>query len=133
MIELIPSLSGRTQLRTDGVHYRESAGTGPLLVHIISLEVSRFPSIFLPLPFSLYGEYVVRFPLPDSMFSYLVTTDWIFDISLLLFLTFSVLVANPTKIIYTVANPARGLLNREERTKEKVWQRTTPPPRCSIM
>ena len=48
-----------------------------------------------------------------------------------LFLTFSVLVANPKKLLYTVANPARGLLNREKRTKEKVWQHTTPhPPHC---
>ena len=30
------------------------------------------------------------------------------------------------KLLYTVANPARGLLNREK--KEKVWQRTPPPP-----
>ena len=37
----------------------------------------------------------------------------------LLFLTFSVLVANPQKLLYTVASPARGLLNREKRTKEK--------------
>ena len=36
---------------------------------------------------------------------------------LLLFLTFSVLVANPKKLLYTMANPARGLLNREKRTK----------------
>ena len=41
---------------------------------------------------------------------------------LLLFLT---LVANPKKPLYTVANPARGLLNREKKKKEKVWQ---PPP-----
>ena len=46
---------------------------------------------------------------------------------LLLFLTFSVLVANPKKLLYTVANPARGLLNREKRTQEKVWQHTPPP------
>ena len=46
---------------------------------------------------------------------------------LLLFLTFSVLVANPKKLLYTVANAARGLLNREKRTKEKVWQHTPPP------
>ena len=46
---------------------------------------------------------------------------------LLLFLTFSVLVANPKKLLYTVADPARGLLNREKRTKEKVWQHTPPP------
>ena len=43
---------------------------------------------------------------------------------LLLFLTFSVLVANPKKLLYTVANPARGMLNRKERTKEK----HLPPP-----
>ena len=47
---------------------------------------------------------------------------------LLLFLTFSALVANPKKLLYTVANPARGLLNRERKKKEKVWQRPPPPP-----
>ena len=36
---------------------------------------------------------------------------------LLLFLIFSLLVANPKKLFYTVANPARGLLNRKKRTK----------------
>ena len=41
-------------------------------------------------------------------------------IMLLLFLTFSELAANPKKLLYTVANPARGLLNREKRKKEKV-------------
>ena len=53
---------------------------------------------------------------------------------LLLFLTVSVLVANPKKLLYTVANPARGLLNREKRTIEKVWQHTPPPhpPHCSF-
>ena len=40
---------------------------------------------------------------------------------LLLFLKFSVLAANPKKLLYTVANPACGRLNREKRTKEKVW------------
>ena len=29
---------------------------------------------------SLFGEYVVRFILPDGVFFYLVTTGWIFDI-----------------------------------------------------
>ena len=39
-----------------------------------------------------------------------------------------ILVANPKKLpFYTVANPARGLLNREKRTKEKIWQRPPPP------
>ena len=32
---------------------------------------------------------------------------------LLLFLTFSVMVANPRKLLYTVANRGLGLLNRE--------------------
>ena len=31
------------------------------------------------------------------------------------------------KQLYTVANPARGLLNREKITKENVWQRHTQP------
>ena len=31
------------------------------------------------------------------------------------------------KLFYTVANPARGLLNRGKRTKENVWQHTPPP------
>ena len=35
-----------------------------------------------------------------------------------LFLTFSALVANPKKLLYTVANPARGLLNRGKKTKK---------------
>ena len=29
---------------------------------------------------------------------------------------------------YTVDNLARGLLNREKKNKENVWQRTSPPP-----
>ena len=33
--------------------------------------------------------------------------------SLLLFLSFSVLVANPSELLYTMANPARGLQNPE--------------------
>ena len=40
------------------------------------------------------------------------------------------------KLLYTVANPARGLLNRGKRTKEKVWRHTPPPaptpPHCSF-
>ena len=45
----------------------------------------------------------------------------------LLFLTFSALVANPKKLLYTVANPARGLLNRKKKSEEKVWQHPAPP------
>ena len=41
----------------------------------------------------------------------------------------------PEKLLYTVANPARGLLNREKRTKEEVWQHPPSPlhpPHCSF-
>ena len=48
---------------------------------------------------------------------------------LLLLLTFSVSVANPKKLLHTVANPARGLLNREKGTKGKFWQRNPPRSR----
>ena len=43
----------------------------------------------------------------------------------MLFLTFSALVANPKKLLYAVANPARGLLNRGKKKEEKIWQATT--------
>ena len=39
----------------------------------------------------------------------------------------------PEKLLYTVANPARGLLNREKRTKEKVWQHTYSNLKLSYM
>ena len=51
--------------------------------------------------------------------------------NIILFLIFSVLVADPKKLPYTVADLARGLLNWEKSTKEKVLQRTTPPS-CSF-
>ena len=47
---------------------------------------------------------------------------------LLLFLTFSVLVVNPRELLYTVANPTRGQLNRGNRTKKEVLQSPPPPP-----
>ena len=50
---------------------------------------------------------------------------------LLLFLTFSALVANPKKLLYTVANPARGLLNREK--KKKKSGSAPPPPRALLV
>ena len=52
--------------------------------------------------------------------------DKTLSLHLLLFLIFSVLVAHPKNLLYTVANPARGLLNREKGKKEKVWQHTPP-------
>ena len=45
---------------------------------------------------------------------------------LLSFLTFSVLVANPKKLLYTVANPARGLLNREKKKNLVAYASTSP-------
>ena len=51
---------------------------------------------------------------------------------LLLFLTFSVSVANPRKLVYTVANPTRGLLNRGKESKKMNSGSNPPsPPRCS--
>ena len=39
----------------------------------------------------------------------------------------------PEQLLYPVANPARGLLIREKKEIEKIWQRTPPPPpRCSF-
>ena len=47
--------------------------------------------------------------------------------SLLLFLTFIILVANPKNLLYTVANPApRGILNRKNNNKNK--KMAAPPP-----
>ena len=45
---------------------------------------------------------------------------------LLLFFTFSALVANPKKLLCTVANPARGLLNRGK--KKRSLAAPPPPP-----
>ena len=53
---------------------------------------------------------------------------------LLLFLTFSALVANPKKLIYTVAIPARGLLNRGKKKKKSGSAPPAPPrARCSFV
>ena len=47
---------------------------------------------------------------------------------LLLFLTFSALVVNPKKLLYMVANSARGLLNRGKKKKRKSLAAPPPPP-----
>ena len=44
-----------------------------------------------------------------------------------LFLTFSVLVANPKKLLYTVVNPARGLLNRGKEKGSLAAHHPLPP------
>ena len=62
-------------------------------------------------------------------------TSLIWMLLLLLFLTFSALVANPKKLLYTVANPARGLLNRGKKKKKTSGSPSPPPPppgRCSF-
>ena len=98
----------------------------------VYLEMSLFPSIcFCTISaFSLYGEYVVRSFLPDGLvFFYLVTTGWIFYISLLCENSTNQSKAvvshkqrigcQPQKLLYTVvANPARGLLNRRQKIKK---------------
>ena len=50
---------------------------------------------------------------------------------LMLFLTCSVLIANPKKLLYTAANPARGLLNRTREQNRKSGS-APPPRRCSF-
>ena len=47
-----------------------------------SLEMSLCPSIFVPLPFSLSMESTSYFFSFRMVFFYLLTTGWIFDISL---------------------------------------------------
>ena len=50
---------------------------------------------------------------------------------LLLFLTFGVLVANPKKLLYTVvANPGRGVLNREKK-EQNIKSSSVPPPHAA--
>ena len=90
---------------------------------LILLSCSRWSFVDVPMIFSCPADHV----------QYRIIGNYVL-LLLLLFLTFSVLVANPKKLLYTVANPARGLLNREKRTKEKVWQHTPPPhpPHCSF-
>ena len=52
-----------------------------LFFPFVYLEMSLFPSIFCSIAvFSLYGEYVVCFFLPDGVCFFLVTTGCIFDI-----------------------------------------------------
>ena len=77
-----------------------------------------FVFAFLPFFFCFVGD--VTFP------EYFCSTITVFSLFLLLFLTFSALVANPKKLLYTVANPARGLLNREKKKKKKSG--SAPPP-----
>ena len=50
---------------------------------------------------------------------------------MLLFLKFSTLVANPKKLLYTVANPARGMLNRGKNKTKKSGSAPPPPSRAA--
>ena len=66
---------------------------------------------------------------PKSVCMYVWSSHLAELLLLLLFLTFSVLVANPKKLLYTVADPDRGLLrNRENKKIKKIWQHKPPPP-----
>ena len=67
---------------------------------------------------------------PKYLILYPAKKDFLlFDKMLLLFLTFSALVASPKKVLYTVANPARGLLNREKKKKKSLA--APPHPRAA--
>ena len=67
--------------------------------------------------------------LPGSARNLSCTMLWL----LLLFLAYSVLVANPKKLLYTVPNHGRGLLNKKKRIKEEAWQHTPPPPSPTLL
>ena len=64
---------------------------------------------------------------------YIYIYIYILLLLLLLFLTFSALFANPKKLLYTVANPARGLLNMEKKRKRKSLAAHPPPPRALLV
>ena len=51
-------------------------------------------------------------------------TEYVCMLLLLLFHKFGTLVANPEKLLYTVVNPARGLLNRKNHKRKD----SAPPP-----
>ena len=52
---------------------------------------------------------------------------------MLFFLTFNVLVANPRELLYTVAHPARGLMDREKNKKRKSGSNPPPPHAARTM
>ena len=39
----VPSLPGHSQMRTDGVHRRESAGTGPVVIKVVPVTDAALP------------------------------------------------------------------------------------------
>ena len=123
-----------TALRSIVLRYAGAPNSHTCFFPFVYLEMSLFPSFFGAISaFSLYGEYVVHVLSFRTMFFYLVTTDWIFDITLcensikfnsklkiqILSLvkktlcmyghTYSKSMDQPDK----VASPARGQLNRE--------------------
>ena len=77
-------------------------------------DIPKFSKDFLELCAKNYC-----FVLKIFLWSHVPRLVGVFVLLFLLFLTFSALVANPKKLLYTVANPARGLLNREKEKKRK--------------
>ena len=67
----------RTQLPNDCLPYFFF-----YFLFVASLEMSLFPRICVPLPFSPRMESTSSVSRFRAMFSYLVTTGWIFDVSL---------------------------------------------------
>ena len=83
-------------------------------------DIPKFSKDFLELCAKNYC-----FVLKIFLWSHVPRLVGVFVLLFLLFLTFSALVANPKKLLYTVANPARGLLNREKEKKEKEKKKIT--------
>ena len=105
-----------------GAWLRPGKGTGWLAAGTMPNSLYRMPVVYLFL--ACVFCYSCSF-----LFAVFVC---VFLLLLLLFLTFSaLLVVNPKKLLYTVANPARGLLNRKKKKKKKVLQRSPPPARAA--
>ena len=115
-----PSLGWDHQFR--GLH----DGRGECGFHVVDTAISWW---FCPeVSPNRYGHILSKLGISHQAH----TVAWLL---LFLFLTFSVLVANPKKLLYTVANPARGLLNREKKREGKILAAPPPPPappRCSF-
>ena len=83
--------------------------TGPFVVDKAQVWLSANPYTFGAVVVTHFANFTVN---RQALFHSGLLQVLILQLLLLLFLTFGVLVVNPQKLFYTVANSARGLLNR---------------------
>ena len=102
-----------------------AAGSAVDILYIMGVLPPNISNIFLFVKSTLVSvmppaaAYQVALNLKGSMFQHCICGNLERELFLLFFLTFSVLVAKPKKLLYTMANPACGLLNREKKTKRE--------------